>query len=98
MFGLDATPGPSTLRDEEKARQAIEAVVDLLPNVKRVVLMLSFTGHDVPEYQSKGIVARPLNLASPLRGFANLSLEGADHETDQRTRNLREIREALCCQ
>jgi hypothetical protein len=35
MFGLLCTPGPFTVRNEEKARQAMEAVVDLLPNVKR---------------------------------------------------------------
>ncbi len=96
MFGLFCTPGPFTLRDEEKARQAIETVVDPLPNVKRVVLTLTFAGHDVP-YQVKEIVARALKIASPLRGFAGLSLEGADYENTQRTRIMREVREALGC-
>lgn len=68
MFGLFCTPGPFALRDEEKARQAIEAVVDLLPNIKQVVLTLTFAGHDVPEYQVQEIVARALKIASPLRG------------------------------
>ena len=71
--------------------------MDLLPNVKRVVLTLTFSGHEVPEYQVKDIVARALNIASPLRGFAGLSLEGAEYETDQRTRMTREVREALGC-
>lgn len=97
MFGLLCTPGPFTLRREEKARLAVEAVVDLLPNVKRVILTLTFTGHDVPEHQVKEIVARALKIASPLRGFAGLSLEGADYESAQRTRVLREVREALGC-
>jgi len=73
-------------------------VVDLLPNIKRVVLILTFAGHDVPEYQVKGIVARALKIASPLRGFTGLSLEGADYETAQRTRIMREVSEALGCQ
>ena len=97
MFGLFCTPGPFTLRDEEKTRQAIEALVDLLPNVKRVVLTLTFAGHEVPEYQVKEIVARALKIASPLRGFAGLSLEGADYENAQRTRIMREVREVLGC-
>ena len=97
MFGLFCTPGPFTLRDEEKARQAIEAVMDLLPNVKRVVLTLTFAGHDVPEYQVKEIVARALKIASPLIGFADLSLKEADYENAQRTRIMREVREALDC-
>jgi hypothetical protein len=53
MFGLLCTPGPFTVRNEEKARQAMEAVVDLLPNVKRAVLTLTFAGDDEPEYQVK---------------------------------------------
>lgn len=98
VFGLLCTPGAFTVRDEEKARQAIEAVVDLLPNIRWVVLTLTFAGHDVPEYQEKEIVARALKIASPLRGFAGLSLEGADYEHAQRTRIMREVREALGCQ
>ncbi len=98
MFGLLCTPGPFTVRNEEKARQAMEAVVDLLPNVKRAVLALTFAGHDEPEYQVKEIVTRALKIASPLRGFAGLSLEGADYENAQRTRVMREVREALGCQ
>lgn len=97
MLGLLCTPGTFCLRDEEQARQAIEAVMDLLPNVKRVVLALTFTGHDVPESQVKEIVARALKTASPLRGFAGVSLEGADDETAQRTRITRDVREALSC-
>ncbi len=83
MFGLLCTPGPFTVRNEEKGRQAMEAVVDLLPNVKRAVLTLTFAGHDEPEYQVKEIVTRALKIASPLRGFAGLSLEGADYENAQ---------------
>ncbi len=49
MFGLLCTPGPFTVRNEEKGRQAMEAVVDLLPNVKRAVLTLTFAGHDEPK-------------------------------------------------
>jgi hypothetical protein len=62
------------------------------------VLTLTFAGHDVPEYQVKEIVTRALKIASPLRGFAGLSLEGADYENAQRTRIMREVREALGCQ
>lgn len=97
MFGLFCIPGPFTLRDEEKARQAIESVVDLLPNVKRVVLTLTFAGYEVPEYQVKEVATRALKIASPLRGFAGLSLRGADCKSAQRTRTMREVREALGC-
>ncbi len=43
-------------------------------------------------------MTRALKIASPLRGFAGLSLEGADYENAQRTRVMREVREALGCQ
>lgn len=89
MFGLFCIPGPFTLRNEEKARQTIEAVMSLLPNVKQIVLTLTFAGHDVPEYQVKEIVARALKIASPLRGFVGLSLKGADYENAQQTQILR---------
>lgn len=95
MFDLRSTPGPSTLSEEEESRQAIEAVVDLLPNVKWVVLTLTFGGHDVPEYQVKEVVARALKIASPLRVFAGLSLGVVGYETAQRTRIMMEVREAL---
>lgn len=72
--------------------------MDLLPNVKRVILTFTFAGFDVPEYQVKEIVACALMVASPLRGFAGLSLEGWDYETAQRARIIREVREALGCQ
>ena len=98
MFGLFCNPLSFSLRSEEQARQAIEAVVELLPNLKRVVLTLTFAGLEVPEDQVKDVVARALKLVSPLRGFAGLSLEGAEYDTAQRTRIMREVREALGCQ
>lgn len=97
-FGLFTTTGPFTPSIEEEARQVIEAVVELLPNVKRVVLALWFAGFDVPEYQVKELVTRALNIASPLKGFAGLFLEEVDRETAQRIRIIREVREALACQ
>lgn len=98
MFGMFSAPMPVTLRNEEKTRQVFEAVVKLLPNVKRVTLSLSFSGYDVPEFQVKEVVARALNVASPLTSFAHISLEGATYEESaQRTRLMREVREALGC-
>ena len=70
----------------------------LLPNLKQVVLMLLLSGFDVPEYQVKDVVARALKIASPLRGFAGLYLEKTDELTAQRTRIMREVREALGAQ
>ena len=84
------------LADEEERRQGIEAVMKLLPNVKRVGVTLSFVGHAIPEYQVKGLVARALRIASPLRRFDGLVLDGRN-ETTQRVRILREVREALGC-
>lgn len=97
MFDLILTPRSFTKRETEQARQAIEATMGLLPNVKRVVLTLTFAGFDVPEYQEKEIVARALDWASPLKGFPGLSLEGDDYATDQRTRIMGEVRRALGC-
>lgn len=96
QFGLltwSGPPGP----DEEKERQVIEAVMASLPNVKRVQLMISITGFDVPEHKVKDIVACALQIASPLSGFAGLSLAENAFETDQRTRVMREVGEALGC-
>lgn len=97
-FGFFSTPGRFALRDEEKAGQVIQTVMDLLPNVKQVVLTLTIDGFDVPEYQAKENLDRVLRIASPLKGFAGLSVDGSDHETAQRTRTMREVREALGCQ
>lgn len=79
-------------------RRAIEAVLDLLPNVKQIILTLMLTGFDVPEYQVIEIVTRALKMVSPLKGFAGLSLEPIEHDTDQQTRIMREVRETLGCQ
>ena len=71
--------------------------MDLLPYAKLVELTLTFAGHDAPECQVKEIVARALKIASPLRGFAGLFLDSFEDETAQRTRVMREVREALGC-
>ncbi len=84
------------LNDEEERRQAIEAAVKLLPNLKRIGLTLSFVGRTVPDYQVKELVARALRIASPLRDFDGLVLEGSN-ETPRRVRILREVREELGC-
>ncbi|KAL8702853.1 MAG: hypothetical protein Q9201_003994, partial [Fulgogasparrea decipioides] len=90
MFGVILASSPFTKHETEQARQAIEAAMGLLPNVKRVVLTLTLAGFDVPEYQEKEIVARVLDWASPLKGFPGLSLKGDDYATDQRTRIMGE--------
>ena len=97
MFGMILTTSIFTKRETEQARQAIEAAMGLLPNVKRIVLTLTLSGHDVPECQEKRIVACALDWASPLKGFPGLSLEGDDYATDQRTRIMGEVRRALGC-
>lgn len=94
---LRCTPDPFTASDEEERRLAIEAMVALLPNVKRFELTLTFVGVEVPEYQVKEIVSRGLRIASPLKDVAKLVLYGADHESAQRMRITREVREALGC-
>lgn len=96
--GLLCTPGPFCSHDEEMTRRAIEAVLDLLPNVKQIILTLMLTGFDVPEYQVIEIVTRALKMVGPLKGFAGLSLEPIEHDTDQQTRIMREVRETLGCQ
>lgn len=98
VFGLFTTLGPFTISREEEAGRAVAAVMELLPNIKRVELVLSLAGFDVPEHQAKELVARTLTMVGPLRGFAVLSMNRADHETDQRTRVMREVREELGCQ
>lgn len=97
MFGLQCTPNRFTLLDEEDERQAIEAVMKLLPNIKRVELTLTFMGFEVPDYQVKEIVARALKIASPLRDVGGLVLIGADDENAQRTYIMRELRDVLGC-
>ena len=72
--------------------------MDLLPNIKWVVLRLAFVGCDLPEHQIREIVARVLKIVSPLRGFAGMSLDYFHSEGAQRTRILGEVREALGCQ
>lgn len=96
-MNLVSTPGPFTRGDEEQRRQAFEAAVELLPNIKRVELTLNFIGRAVPDYQVKELVARALRTASPLRKFDRLTLKGPGLETAQRMRIWREVREALGC-
>lgn len=95
-FGLltwESTPGPRG----ENAKQVIEAVMGLLPNVKRVVLTLSISGFDVPEHQVQNLVASALKVARPLSGFAGLFMAEYAFETDQRARVIKEVREKLGC-
>ena len=82
---------------EEKRRQVFEAAVNLLPNVKRVELRLSFIGLTVPDYQVKELVAIALRTASPLKDCTGLVLLGNTNQTAQRTRIFKEVREALGC-
>ena len=97
QMNLLCTPGPFTIGDEDQRRQAFEAAVKLLPNIKRVELTLNFIGRAVPDYQVKELVARALWTASPLRKFDNLILKGPGNENAQRMRISREVREALGC-
>ena len=87
-FNLHNPTESSTFRGEEKAKQAMEAAVDLLPNIRRVVLTLTFSGHDVPEDQVEEVVTRALNATRPLRRFPGLSLKGFDAQSAQQTRIL----------
>ena len=96
-MNLLCTPGPFTPSDEEQRRQAFEAAVKLLPNIKRVELTLNFIGRGVPDYQVKELVARAVRTASPLRDFDSLILKGPGIETAQRMHIWREVREALGC-
>ena len=86
-----------TSAGEEEHRQAFEAAVKLLPNVKRVELTLGFIGLTVPDHQVKELVAIALRTASPLKDCTGLVLKGRTNETAQRTRIFREVREALGC-
>ncbi|MCJ1338398.1 hypothetical protein MMC09_003685 [Bachmanniomyces sp. S44760] len=101
-FCLPSVPHPTTsftehlFHREEEARQAVETVMNLLPNVKYVVLKFMFAGHEVPQRREKEAVARALKIASPLGGFANLSVEGASYSA-QGARITRSVREALGC-
>ena len=97
MIVLRITPGPFTYSDEEARRQAVEAVVKLLPNVRRFELTLAFVGLEVPDYQVKDVVNRAVRIAGPLRDIAGLVLRGASNENAQRTRIMKEVGEALGC-
>lgn len=85
------------LERDETIRQALQAAVDLLPNVKRVELSLAIVGHDVPEWQITEVVNRAVREASPLKGLPGLSIRGGFNENNQRARIVREVREALGC-
>ena len=83
---------------EEKRRQWFEAVVKLLPIVKRVELTLSFLHLTVPDYQVKELVAIALKTISPLKFYTGLVLkDGRTNESAQWTRIFREVREGLGC-
>ncbi len=97
MIILTNTSGPFTHSEDEKRRQALEAVVKLLPNVRRVELTLSFVGREVPDYQVKEVVTRAIRITSPLKGIAGLVLRGASNGVAQRKRIIGEVREALNC-
>ena len=90
-----STSDSFTHSDSEKLRQAFEAVVKLLPNVRRVELTLSLVGHDVPDYQVKEVVTRVMRITSPLKDIAGLVFQGASNETAQRKRIMEEVHEAL---
>jgi len=94
---IRSIPGPFTLSDEEKWRQALEAAVLWLPNIRRVELTLALCGHDVPNWQVKEVVTRAIKIASPLRDIPGLILRGDSNEGSQRIRIIREVREALGC-
>lgn len=101
MIILSSTRGAFTHSNEETyeetRRQVLEAVVKLLPNVRRFELTLAFFGLEVPDYQVKEVVARVLRIASPLRDITGLVLQGSKDDSAQRTRIIREVCEALGC-
>lgn len=86
MIVLRSAPGPLTHIDEETRRLALQVVVELLPNVRRIELTLTFVGLDVPDYQVKEVVTRAVRIASPLRDTAGLVVRGASNENAQRMR------------
>jgi len=95
IFILTSTLGPFTYSKEEMRRRALEAVVKLLPNIRRVELTLAIIGREVPDYQVKGVVFRAIRIVSPLRDITSLVLRGANYTNTQRMRIIREVREAL---
>ena len=84
-----------TLDSEEKQRQAFEALVQLLPNMRHIKLTLSIVGPDVRESQYDRMVSRILTMLSPLKGAIVLVLEKSSNENAQRTRISSELREVL---
>lgn len=94
---LSCSSGPSTDSEEENLRQALEAVVQLLPYVRRVELSVTFIGFAVPENEVKEVVTRAIRVASPLKDIALLVFRGVSIENAQQMRIIREVREALGC-
>lgn len=90
--------GPFTHSDDEKLRQALEAVIKLLPNIRWVELSSSaLVGCEVSAYQVTEVVNPAIRIASPLRGISGLVLQRASNENAQRMCILREVREAFGC-
>ena len=98
MIMLRCAPGSSNRSYEEKWRQALEAVVELLPDVRQVELTWALIGPKVPDYQGKEVVARAVRIVSPLIGIASLVVRGDSNKGAQRMRIVREVREAFGCQ
>lgn len=96
MIILRCSSGPTTHSEEENLRQALEAVVQLLPYVRRVELSVTFIGFAVPENEVKEVVTRAIRVVSPLKDIS-LFLRGVSIENAQQMRIIREVREALGC-
>lgn len=97
MILVRTRPNPFTAEDDEKQRRALEAVVALLPNIKRVEVSLAVFDRDVPDWQVKDVVTRALEKLGPLRDLPGLSIRGGFNENSQRARIVRKVREALGC-
>lgn len=82
------------VKDEEDWRMAVEAMIEMLPNVRRVELTFSQSGQTAPDDQVKDIVDRAVKMAGPLKGFPGLVLRGCT-DTTQRARITADIRKAL---
>ena len=97
VFSIRCTPGPFTASDQEERARGVEAVTGVLPNIKEAEVTFGFVGLDVPESQVEEVVGRALSIVKPLRDRCALVVKGAEDQTEQRTRILREIRRALTC-
>ncbi|KAL8908066.1 MAG: hypothetical protein Q9207_001045 [Kuettlingeria erythrocarpa] len=97
MLLFRSIPSPFTAKDDSKNEGAIEAVTELLPNIKQVEATIAFIGHDVPDSQITEVVKRILKILAPLKDIPGLTIRGGGIENKQRSRILNDVREALTC-